>query len=326
MSHVACYYTYLNDDEKCIQSQDTLTVSSIPNYENIDSIKFIKMHVTYDVNLPNLQDLCIFNSTVNFTVQLPDTLEFLNLKKSVISGLEKMPPNISRLYLDTTEMNKYIDKIPDSVKYLNLGKCNLKNLKTSQNLKELILRNCNLNSKINFPASLTYLHLEKCRISVPLELPDSLEYLAIMNSNLLDISDLPKSLKILNVHSNNLTTLPELPDLIELNICHNKFTTLPKLPKTLNFLHCEHNDIQEIIEPFPDSLEDIHFYSNINLKTLPVFGENVKFVGLSKCDLIKEVKVTSFSTEVYNRNNKVKKILDQFDFNIKPTVVQNIDL
>jgi uncharacterized repeat protein (TIGR01451 family) len=143
--------------------------------------------------LPNSL-LNIYSALNQITVcpSLPDSLKTLQLQINLLTQIPALPQTLEVLAIDNNDLNFGLPNLPNNLKTLGCGFCNLSSL----------------------PA-----------------LPNSLVNLWCNNNQLTSISSLPNNLNSLLLNNNNLLCLPQLPStLVDSNyfdISNNQLTCLP---------------------------------------------------------------------------------------------------
>lgn len=202
-------------------SIDTLVLTS--NYlTNIDSlpinIKGLDCGNNQLITLPvlpqSLKILIFSNNNISNIPTLPSNLEYLYFRENNITNLPQLPNTIKHLVCSNN--NIYLNKIPDSLVYLECYFNNLNYLPT-------------------LPNTLTYLHCSYNNlISLPI-LPAGLKEIFCVNNNLTSIPSLPNGLIYLFVENNPLLNcLPILPDSIQITTSSTSINCVPNLPPNLN--------------------------------------------------------------------------------------------
>src|ERR1043165_5583899 len=180
-----------------------------------------------------------------------DALKHLSLSGTPITGLAPLPPKLTTLQLDNTNITGTLPLLPDSLRELYIG--------YSANITAL---------PPVLPPLLYRLDVPYCAITVLPALPDSLRRLDCSGNHITSLPALPALLTSLYCNVNNLTTLPPLPTGLRNISCNNNpLTVLPALPSTLNYLDCSYCNLTSLPALSP-VLGNLYCQAN-QLSTLP---------------------------------------------------------
>lgn len=196
----------------------------------------------------NVFSIHLFEMTLNSIDNLPENLQYLEIKNSKIDLLDMdiLPKSIRELYITNSSIER-----------------------TNGSLKSYL--------------KLTYLISEGnssgSTDKIISEFPKNLIYLVCSNNQLTSLPPLPKSLTTLDCSNNQLTSLPDLPKSLRNIKCgNNQLTSLPPLPKSLKFLMCQNNQLTSL-PPLPKSLYSLNIYNN-KIENLP---NNIKVENIITC-------------------------------------------
>ena len=175
--------------------------------------------------------LCVRNQLKTFD-NLPKRLQELACGGNTFETLETLPPNLKKLYCCGVKTLKCINKVPDSIEYMNLGYCSY------------------LETIYHLPSCLESLDLrDTYRLNYIEYFPPNLNHIYITDADLETLPPLPVTLTVLEcLHMKNLNYLPKLPEsLLWLSIYSCNLQSLPDLPSQLQFLEIDSN--HDLIPP-----------------------------------------------------------------------------
>lgn len=185
----------------------------------------------------------------NLTVPFLHTgLELIDLQNSNLTSIPTLPNTVETLFLSNNPLtNIPLGSLPNSVKDLAIGNCNLSQLPVlPPNLDYLSCIQNNISSISNLPSSLTKLFASNNpSLTTVTNLPDSMVNVYLENCAISFIDSFPTFCSsALKLSNNNLTSIPNFPqNVFDIRLDNNNITTVPPFPSTLTIFSMENNNV-----------------------------------------------------------------------------------
>lgn len=166
------------------------------------SLEKLQVHSSSLVELSSLKDTVIHDLSLdgrnlNTNLELPSTLETLNLRYLPIKNMPVLP-ELKKLSITACNQIEALLKLPDSMEFLSIGYCrNLSNLPDGLHLEHLLLTQCDSLTKLPAGLVVDSLVIDFCEQLN--ELPDDLvvkSYIQLTGLNISDIPEFPEDVKV----------------------------------------------------------------------------------------------------------------------------------
>jgi uncharacterized repeat protein (TIGR01451 family) len=243
----ACFNAQGEMDTTCTAVVTALSINcSMRNIASLEGVQYFD-----DLNTLN----CSENSLTGLP-RLPNNLSLLDCYRNQLVSLPTLPPAFNQL-----------TSLPTLPPALQIISCSANQL-TSLPVLPAALQNlyCASNQLTNLPVLSPALQTLECSNNLLVGLPTlplTLQNLSCVNSGLTSINvTLPPSLKRLDCYENSFTNLPALPAALQTLSCfNNQLTSLPALPTALQYLYCYNNQLTSL-PTLPADLRVLYCYDN----------------------------------------------------------------
>lgn len=225
-----------------------------------------------------------------------------------------------------------LDKVPLSVKEINMCNLNLTELPNLSRFKKLHSLDCSnnrLTKLTNLPANLKNLFCTRNLITELTDLPKKLARLYCDNNKIIRLSNLPNTLTVISCAHNEILELSDLPKSLTSLLCnYNKLNTLYNLPDTLVILDYSNNKLVKLNNLFVlNKLKCLNCSGNeiTKLDSLPInllsfvcsdnkltellnLPKNLKHLWCSNNMLTKLINLPEFLESLYCSHNKLTEL------------------
>jgi len=192
---------------------------------------------------------------------------------------DKLSLKIIRQNIDFSEY-----EFPKTLKYLAIVDCNIESFDGTwipDSIREFVFNNNRTDEIINLHNGIVDIEIKNNNID-ELILPESVEIANIScNSDLQSITCGDK-LRLLDISATSIDCIDDIPESIEVLLCNNcDILTINKFPPKLQVFCANNSEVEEILCPFPLTLEKIDLGRN-DIKICPAIPTTTAQVVIPK--------------------------------------------
>jgi Leucine-rich repeat (LRR) protein len=245
------------------------------------------LHISAE-NTPVLNNVSCEKNNIE-TLELPDTVTFLNARHNKISEIRKLPELLRILHIENNQLTE-LTHLPKNLHVLNCAHNLLTHIENMHDLSKLYYINCadNQIKHIELPERVHHVNVRNNFLETIDHFPDFIILLNVSNNLIQHIGRIPTKVEDLSISKNQITELSAelfygLSDLSRFSCKHNLLKSIDYLPDSIEYLYCSENQIKELYLPS----QIMYIYASNNLiEQIPELPNTVRILVLNNNPLI----------------------------------------